>query len=296
MSEANEVQVQPNGACSASTAALSIQVQTDGACSASTAALSIQMHEAILKTHEHCLNIRPSNTSRAYSIRHDEFKKWCVEKAFIDGITVTGDKLHLFLHEQVIGRSRKKRKGNGDQVLQNVGKSTVLGYTSAIVDLWRQQASMRMNSHPNPRDANVKLLLKNTEYDTQQLRKANFVDRGIGTLLDGYTTTEQMAKLADVFWTRTRDFGQNLRNLCAFLVSHYALLRGETVRNLDLADMHSVLLENEGFSVCNALVFVVRQGKRINSAVLNLGLLFAAKISEFAQWEHAHSIYSGVIS
>jgi len=70
-----------------------------------------------------------------------------------------------------------------------------------------------------------------------------------------------MAQLADVFWERTRDFGQNLRNLCAFFVSHYALLRGETVRNLDLADMHSVLLENEGFSVCNALVFVVRQGK-----------------------------------
>ena len=72
---------------------------------------------------------------------------------------------------------------------------------------------MKMNSHPDPRDANVKLLLKNAEYDTQQLRKANFVDRGIGTLLDGYTTTEQMAQLADVFWERTRDFGQNLRNL-----------------------------------------------------------------------------------
>ena len=182
----------------------------------------------------------------------------------------------MFLHEQVIGRSRKKRKGNGDQVLQKVGKSSPRD-TSAIVDLWRQQASMKMNSHPNPRDANVKLLLKNAESDTQQLRKANFVDRGIGTLLDGYTTTEQMAQLADVFWERTRDFGLNLRSLCAFFVSHYALLRGETVRNLDLADMHSVLLENEGFSVCNALVFVVRQGKTNQFARTEFGAFIRSK-------------------
>ena len=44
-------------------------------------------------------------------------------------------------------------------------------------------------------------------------------------------------------------------------MSHYALLRGEIVSQLELADMHSVQLENEDFTECIALVFVLRQGK-----------------------------------
>jgi hypothetical protein len=221
----------------------------------------VEMQQAILETHAQSLQIRPNSTSKAYSARQQEYQQWCIEKRFIDGATVTGDKLHLFLHQRVIGRDFKKSKGSDGRACRKVGKSTVLGYTAAIVDLWKQQTAMRVTSHPNPRDSNVKRLLKNAEYETHQHRKANFVDRGIGTLVDGYTTTEQMVNIAEVFWKRSRDFGQNLRNLCAFFLSHYALLRGETVRNLDLADMHSVQLENEGFSICHAVVFVVRQGK-----------------------------------
>jgi hypothetical protein len=55
---------------------------------------------------------------------------------------------------------------------------------------------MLMNSHPNPCDANVKILLKNAEYETQQRRRGNFVDQGAGNLIDA---TEQIASIAGIF-------------------------------------------------------------------------------------------------
>jgi hypothetical protein len=150
----------------------------------SDAVLRVAMHESILRTHARSAEIRPANTSKAYSARHLEFQQWCSEKMFVDGFVVTGDKLHLFLEEKVIGRIHRKRRRNFSDPVRKVGKSTVFGYATAMVDLWRQQKAMGMNTHPSPRDANVKALLKNSEYETQRNRRENFVDRGIGTLTD----------------------------------------------------------------------------------------------------------------
>jgi hypothetical protein len=190
---------------------------------AADGSVHLEMQQDILDP----LQIGPNSTSKAYSARHQEYQQWCIEKGFIDGVTVTGDKLHLFLHQQVIGRGSKRSKGSEGPACRKVGKSTVLGYTAAVVDLWRQQTAMRVTSHPNPRDSNVKRLLKNAEYETHQHGKVYFVDRGIGTLVDGYTTTEQMVSIADVFWKRRSNFGQNLRNLCAFflLIMHCCVER-----------------------------------------------------------------------
>ena len=135
--------------------------------------LNVEMQQSILRTQARGFEIRPSNTTKAYAARHVEFQKWCIEKGFIDKCTVTGDKLHFFLAEQVISRDSRKRRRSGSEPARKVGKATVHGYTAAIVDLWRQQAAMGMNSHPNPHDSNVQRLLKNAQYETQQHRKTN---------------------------------------------------------------------------------------------------------------------------
>jgi len=142
-----------------------------------------------------------------------------------------------------------------------VGKSTVDAYTSAIVDLYTLQCRLGINSNPHPRDENVQALLRNTHYERERVRRANYDDRGVGTMLDGYSNLEQICSIADHFWTRNRDFGTNLRNLVTFCLSHYAILRGESARAMELPELHCVRLENEGYGDCYALVLVMRQGK-----------------------------------
>ncbi|KAI8820298.1 uncharacterized protein EV422DRAFT_485556, partial [Fimicolochytrium jonesii] len=94
-----------------------------------------------------------------------------------------------------------------------------------------------------------------------RISRENFNNRGIGTLLDGYSTGAQLEGMSAAFWMKTREAGVHLRNNVAFLLSHYALLRGELARQAELADLHSVTLEHEGFTDCKALVLVLRQGK-----------------------------------
>ena len=103
-------------------------------------------------------------------------------------------------------------------------------------------------------------------------------------MIDGYTTTEQMAKVSKHFWTRPREFRQHMRNLCAFVLSQYALLLGMTVSQLDLADMHSVQLENEGSTECFALVFVVRQGKTNQFGRNEVGAFIRSKYFRIYPW------------
>lgn len=213
-------------------------------------AIQMQIEESERATLQTTLNSRPVNTRRKYEGYQKEFVEWCSKHNFCDGSTVTKGKLHLFLSEQVVGRESKKTKG------KIVGSSTVCGYVNAIVDLYNQQVGLRTNSNEHPRSAQVKQLIKNVQAAATETRKKNYQDRGIGSLLDGYHSAGQFREICDAFLTL-----DDLRGRAAFLVSHYGLLRGENVRDLELADMFSQLLDNEGFQQCTALVLLIQHGK-----------------------------------
>ena len=106
--------------------------------SSAQAQLNVQMTEAIHRTHVQANNLRSSNTNKTYRSKQEKFKMWCLAKNFPEEtrFAVTGPKLHLFLAEQVIGRSFKKRNRGGGSVNKVIGKSTVEAYTSAVVDLY----------------------------------------------------------------------------------------------------------------------------------------------------------------
>ncbi|EGZ30699.1 hypothetical protein PHYSODRAFT_421820, partial [Phytophthora sojae] len=137
--------------------------------------------ESVLRTYS---NIHPQNTTRAYTNKQHEFKQWCDNKgaAFNDLTrhTVTGPKVHLFLEECVIGR--EKRRKDRDGRCEKIAKSS--------------QKRLKINNYPSPRDDAVTSLLKSTEYEEDDRRRKNFADRGADTMLDGYTTTEQIQKIA----------------------------------------------------------------------------------------------------
>ena len=53
-----------------------------------------------------------------------------------------------------------------------------------------------------------------------------------------------------------------LRDRLSFLLSHYALLRGELARGMELADIQSINLDGESSNgICPALILILRQGK-----------------------------------
>ncbi|OWY94258.1 hypothetical protein PHMEG_00036065 [Phytophthora megakarya] len=182
-------------------------------------AVHVQIEESERETLRTTLSSRPVNTKRKYEGYQRDFMEWCCGKKFCDGSTVTKGKLHLFLSERVVGRESKKKKG-------------------AVVD--RQYVALRVNSNDHPRSPQVKQLIRIVQAQTAHTKKKNYQDRGIGigSLLDGYHSEMQFQQICDTFLEL-----DDLRGRAAFLISHYGLLRGENVRDLELADMFSQPLD-----------------------------------------------------
>jgi hypothetical protein len=86
------------------------------------------------------------------------------------------------------------------------------------------------------------------------------VDRQIGGINDGYTTTTEMIKLFEFFWIQKNYHGAAFRNCLAVALTHFGIMRGENVREMELADLHMVDLENEGVN-CMAMVMIIKNGK-----------------------------------
>ncbi|KAF4027845.1 putative centromere DNA-binding CBF3-like domain-containing protein [Phytophthora infestans] len=164
---------------------------------AEAARMSVELQESINRTYAKAFQIRPKNTQRAYNSRQREFLDWCAAKgpAFsnLTRTTVTDEKLHLFLEECVIGRSKRHKNENGclsTERQSTIGRFTVSSYFVAMVDLWKKQVQPNINSNPSPRNEAVKALLKVTEYEEDERKRKVFEDRGVDTMLDGYTTTD----------------------------------------------------------------------------------------------------------
>src|SRR5690242_11851914 len=101
-----------------------------------------------------------------------------------------------------------------------------------------------MNCNLHPRGPLVKEYLRNLSAQENNRRRANFHDRGIGTFADGYLSSEELSTISNEFLSSSVSIG--FRDRCAFLLAHYAIIRGENIRNLEFADLLIVQLPNEG--------------------------------------------------
>lgn len=80
------------------------------------------------------------------------------------------------------------------------------------------------------------------------------------TFLDGYCTDAELAAILSEGLTRNNQEG--LRDRAMVALSHYCVLRGETTRGIQLADLqHLPLDEKEGPTPCNILVILLFSGK-----------------------------------
>lgn len=215
---------------------------------------------------------RPKNTVKAYAPKQKEYRTWCDGRKFSDGYNVTEDKSILFLKERVLERSlrgakaEKAARENENQGPATPGSALVETYIAALVDLWKMQVSAKESSHPNPRGQNLQLLLRMVMKDRREKKRREYADRGIGTMLDGYT----MAQFTDFvikMWetaadpTKPNSAEPYHRTIVDHLLLHYGLMRGEDTRSLELADVLTRVLENEGPTECFPLLVHLDGGK-----------------------------------
>ncbi|KAI7869087.1 uncharacterized protein EV154DRAFT_453471, partial [Mucor mucedo] len=85
--------------------------------------------------------VRPKNTSRSYYSRQEEWKTWCIDQKFTDGVTVNDRKLSLFLREFIVPRGRKTER-NTDGSAIPLGRESINSYVKACMDLQSQQLAL----------------------------------------------------------------------------------------------------------------------------------------------------------
>ena len=204
-----------------------------------------------------------------------ESQAFCEEERFPDGVLVTEDKMVMFLAERVLNRplrtnwrKRDLRGLNGEEIQQRLSYNAVESYCSSIIDLWRYQSSSGINPHPQPRGAKLKALLKDRHQKEFVRKKTQYVDRGAGTLMDGYDSVA-MQNVVRAGWTNwttmkridSQSIESHLRTAVDFLFGHTMLLRSEHRRDVQLPDLFSLELKNMGPTPCKAMIMILNQGK-----------------------------------
>lgn len=204
-------------------------------------------------------------------------QEFCQQKGFSDGPSVTEQKLIYFLDDCVLHRtihsSRYKKdrtRLDGTDIQQTLGTETIKQYITAIVDLWSFQKSIGTNNHPNPRGCALKAVLDGRRRQESKRKREQYLDRAANTLQDGYDKDKLKAFVRFCWegWRQTD--GKNrkpqaqesyLRTAVDFLFSHNMLLRGEARRQLELPDIFTIPLSNEGPTPCWPMILMMNNGK-----------------------------------
>jgi hypothetical protein len=142
--------------------------------------------------------------------------------------------------------------------------NSVRGYVSAIMELWSHQVSAKLHSSLQPHNVAVKALKTSIARGQHARRRAKFEDRGVSTMMDGYTA-KQIPNMTRAVWRNTlgpRTSGQSFRTNLDFLFGHAMLLRQGNRLPLELPDLFSMDLPKEGQKGKGwCFVVVMDQGK-----------------------------------
>ncbi|ORX62307.1 hypothetical protein DM01DRAFT_1279513, partial [Hesseltinella vesiculosa] len=89
----------------------------------------------------------------------------------------------------------------------------------------------------------LSMWLRSRKRKEQQHRRDNFEDRGVNGPHDGYTV-EELVKASKYYFELGS--GEAICDRMMFLMQHTMLLRGQTTRALELADLVDLEFEGEG--------------------------------------------------
>jgi hypothetical protein len=139
---------------------------------------------------------------------------------------------------------------------------SVRAYISAVTDLYREQKALGMNSHPTPREDNVREYIKSLQRRDAQREKEQFADKGRDTLLDGYSEDE-FERVCHELWAQGGSSSSecHFRTLVDVLLGHYMLTRGGDRRSAEISDIFTFEFKGEGPTRCMPLIYTTRAGK-----------------------------------
>lgn len=96
---------------------------------------------------------------------------------------------------------------------------------------------MGCNNNDTPRTKVVSQILRVVRMRESGDNHANNVDRVNGST-SGYTTTREVVTMARLMYSNPEQrYKYSFRNATAFLLAHYLLLRGESMRSFEFADL-----------------------------------------------------------
>ena len=154
-------------------------------------------------------------------------------------------------------------------------------WVSSVLDLWKGQIAQNLTKdQKHSRGVVLRELLKDRRANENTRRRCKFVDRTVETLLKVYTMnqfrTVCVASLAQPLHTK-----QWLRTRLDFLLDHFFCTRSEDRRHMELCDMFTIPLEQEGTQRCSAMVITMSNGKTNKHGALNqMGAMRAKQVSE----------------
>jgi hypothetical protein len=119
-----------------------------------------------------------------------------------------------------------------------------------------------MNSHPTPREDNVREYVRSLQRRDAQRSREQYADKGRDTLLDGYTE-EEFERVCHQLWLHTDASPEcHLRTLVDLLLGHYMLTRGSDRRAAEISDLFTFEFPGEGPTRCMPLIWTTRAGKQ----------------------------------
>jgi hypothetical protein len=119
-----------------------------------------------------------------------------------------------------------------------------------------------MNSHPTPREDNVREYVRSLQRRDAQKNREQYADKGRDTLLDGYTE-EEFERVCHELWLHTDASPEcHLRTLVDLLLGHYMLTRGSDRRAAEISDLFTFEFPGEGPTRCMPLIWTTRAGKQ----------------------------------
>ena len=136
---------------------------------------------------------------------------------------------------------------------------------SALISLWEDQRLAEGNLYPHPRGPLIRAFLHDLRITRASLRRSTFEDRAIRGLQDGYTPEESRRISTALLAGHGSTEERSLRTRLDLLLLHAMMLRSESTRMVELADLVSIRLDNEGQD-CIAVVMMVTTGKTIDRA------------------------------
>jgi hypothetical protein len=159
---------------------------------------------------------RSKGTNKSYKIKVELWNRWCIdEKKFPDGVTVTAEKLALFVNLKV------KTRENGKGGLISV--ETVKGWIAAIVDLYQQQKDAGMNSNPHPRNKLIKQTIENLAKNQYEAQRESHHDRGVGHMLDGFLSEKEVISMSSHFLNDNNRSGKCIIRFYIYSIIEYLL-------------------------------------------------------------------------